>query len=320
MAVERSKYLTIVVMSEGGRAALRLEVPRWFKTALCATALLVAYAVGFAGWQLHGRFGLGGPQLMVEKLDWLRERFCIYEHAAMAKPAPTRREIERKLARERADRLSLGDRPSAVTLLLGVVSPEQRAEAERGRLGDGSLTWPVRDGYFGRGYGSGAGGYHLAIDIAGEPGAEVVAAAPGLVGYAGKELSGYGNVVLIIHPGGRVTLYAHNRKNLVIAGERVAQGQPIAELGSTGRSMGPHLHFELKHAGRNCDPLPLMKQKGAASLTMPAVATVAWPAQAERPEAVRCAPRRMHPQSEQDEGADTDLEEPVALHVNVNPG
>jgi murein DD-endopeptidase MepM/ murein hydrolase activator NlpD len=242
----------------------------------------------------------------------------------MGKPAPTRREIERKLARERAERLGLGDRPSAVTLLLGVVSPEQRDEAERGRIGDGSLLWPVRGGYFGRGYGSGQDGYHLAVDISGEPGAEVVAAAPGLVGYSGKELSGYGNVVLIIHPGGRVTLYAHNRKNLVIAGERVTQGQPIAELGSTGRSMGPHLHFELKHAGRNCDPMPLMKMKGATpspNAQMPLFTSIAWAPKAERPEALRCAPRRMHPSSAgEEEGADSDLEEPVALHVSVNPG
>jgi murein DD-endopeptidase MepM/ murein hydrolase activator NlpD len=291
------------------------------KPALLGTALFIAYAVGFIGWQLHGHYGLAGPQLMAERMDWLRERFCIYEHAAMGKPAPSRREIEKNLARARAERLGLGDRPSAVTLLLGVVTPEQRADAELGRIGDGSLTWPVKSGYFGRGYGSGQDGYHLALDISGEPGADVVAAAPGIVGYAGKELSGYGNVVLLIHPGGRVTLYAHNRKNLVIAGERVTQGQQIAELGSTGRSQGPHLHFELKHAGRNCDPIPLMRFKGgsAATANLPRHEPVQWAALAERPEALRCAPRRMHPQAAPDDetDADLDLEQPVAL---IDPG
>ena len=168
----------------------------------------------------------------------------------------------------------------------------------------------MREGWYGRGYGSGAGGYHLAVDINAERGTEVVAAASGIVGYAGRELRGFGNVVLIVHPGGLITLYGHNDRNHVMAGQRVKRGEPIAALGSTGRSMGPHVHFELMHNGRNCDPMPLMATGPASyrnfELTGPALL---WQAGAPRPEGLRCKKRMAHPQHQDDEGGEA---EPLA--------
>ena len=79
-------------------------------------------------------------------------------------------------------------------------------------------------------------------------------AAPGIVAYSGDEVPGYGNMVMVVHPGGWVTMYAHNSANYVVAGERVPAGGVLAELGSTGISRGPHVHFELRHQGKVIDP------------------------------------------------------------------
>jgi hypothetical protein len=129
----------------------------------------------------------------------------------------------------------------------------------------------------------------------------VLAAASGIVGYAGNELSGYGNLVMLIHRGGWITLYGHNKSISVVPGQRVMQGQAIAELGSTGRSMGPHVHFELLYQGRNCDPLPLFRFGGSAQPErLPAVAQAQWLPDHERPEAVRCARRKDHPHPSHD--------------------
>jgi murein DD-endopeptidase MepM/ murein hydrolase activator NlpD len=149
-----------------------------------------------------------------------------------------------------------------------------------------------------RGYGSGEGGYHLAMDIMGEIGWNVRAAAPGIVGYSGDQIKGYGNVVMVIHPGGWVTMYAHNSVNFVVAGEKVPRGGILAEVGSTGISRGPHVHFELIHGGKNCDPAPLFRpgvRHRDGDLAQVDRAT--WKKSSRRPAEVRCAPRRRHPRS-----------------------
>jgi murein DD-endopeptidase MepM/ murein hydrolase activator NlpD len=155
-----------------------------------------------------------------------------------------------------------------------------------------------------RGFGSGENGHHLAVDIDGERGADVLAAAPGIVGYVGHELRGYGNMVLLIHAGGLVTLYGHNQRLYVLPGERVEQGQAIAELGSTGHSMGPHLHFELIHDGRNCDPLALFRPTASdLPARMPAITPSVWQPDQARPDAVRCKRRVPHPHHDEDDAA-----------------
>lgn len=95
--------------------------------------------------------------------------------------------------------------------------------------------------------------YHNGIDFAGKAGSDVVAVAAGVVTWSGKRY-GYGNMVEIDHGNGYVTRYAHNQKNLVQVGDRVSQGQRIALMGSSGRSTGPHVHFEVLHNGRVVNP------------------------------------------------------------------
>lgn len=213
---------------------------------------------------------------------------------------------------ERAERLGLGLFKTAAKLLQG--RPEEAWVSAVGAEGwAGTLRFPVPGGYVTRGFGSGKSGYHQAIDVAGEVGSKVRAAAGGLVGYAGNQVSGYGNLVILIHPGGFVTMYAHNRKNLVLAGQRVRRNAVIAELGSTGRSMGPHVHFELLWNGQNCDPAPLFRPAGLRKNGAPfAPVQSAWKQPHKKPKALRCGVRKHHPDYVRKPGAqepDVDADE-----------
>lgn len=109
--------------------------------------------------------------------------------------------------------------------------------------------WPAR-GVLTSGFGWRWGRMHKGIDVAAPIGTPVVAAAGGVVVTAGWNSGGYGNLVEIQHPDGSLTLYAHNNRLLVRPGQQVEQGQQIAEMGSTGFSTGPHVHFEIHPAGR----------------------------------------------------------------------
>jgi murein DD-endopeptidase MepM/ murein hydrolase activator NlpD len=106
---------------------------------------------------------------------------------------------------------------------------------------------------------TGRNAHHKGIDFAGPAGSEVVAVASGVVTYA-KDRFGYGKTVEINHGNGYVTRYAHNQRALVQPGETVQKGQAIALMGSTGRSTGPHLHFEVLRNGRAVDPMSFVRQ------------------------------------------------------------
>jgi lipoprotein NlpD len=101
--------------------------------------------------------------------------------------------------------------------------------------------------------------FHGGIDISGEPGTPIVAAADGMVTFSGRGPDGYGNVVRLDHSKGLVTFYAHNERNMVRQGERVRRGQTIALMGDTGRTSGTHLHFEVHQHGRPVDPLSWLR-------------------------------------------------------------
>jgi murein DD-endopeptidase MepM/ murein hydrolase activator NlpD len=96
------------------------------------------------------------------------------------------------------------------------------------------------------------------INIAAPVGAPVKASAAGVVAYAGNELRGFGNMVLLRHADGWVTAYAHNSSLLVKKGDKVSQGQTIARVGSSGNVESPQLHFELRQGTKAVDPLKVL--------------------------------------------------------------
>ena len=112
-----------------------------------------------------------------------------------------------------------------------------------------ALSWPLK-GVITTRFGKKHGRAHDGIDIAAARGEPVSSAAAGKVLYSDRH-GGYGNLVVIQHDGGLVTVYAHNLKNLVKKGQSVRLGQKIALVGDSGKASGPHLHFEVR---RGADP------------------------------------------------------------------
>jgi murein DD-endopeptidase MepM/ murein hydrolase activator NlpD len=119
---------------------------------------------------------------------------------------------------------------------------------------------PVANGFISSYFGEradpfdGREAFHKGVDFAGAPGSNVTAVAAGIVTWAG-ERSGFGKLVEINHGDGFVTRYAHNERTLVTVGQTVKRGAAVALMGSTGRSTGPHVHFEVLRNGRQVDPL-----------------------------------------------------------------
>ena len=124
------------------------------------------------------------------------------------------------------------------------------------RAGSGKFLWPA-DGQIASRFGTKSGGLkNDGINIAAPAGSPVRATADGTVAYAGNELQAYGNLVLIRHENGWMSAYAHNQELNVARGDRVRQGQMIAQVGQTGNVPGPQVHFELRTGkGRPVDPL-----------------------------------------------------------------
>ena len=121
-----------------------------------------------------------------------------------------------------------------------------------------AFLWPVR-GRLVSGFGTKPGGlFNDGINIAAPRGTKVAAAANGVVAYAGNELRGYGNLLLIRHAGGWMTAYAHNDVILVRRGDVVKRGQAIAQVGDTGSVTTPQLHFEIRRGARAVNPKKLL--------------------------------------------------------------
>lgn len=119
---------------------------------------------------------------------------------------------------------------------------------------------PVLSGYISSYFGermdpfNGEEAFHKGLDFASDAGTDVLAVGQGVVTWAGPR-EGYGVLVEVNHGNGYVTRYAHNSRVMVSAGDTVQRGQAIAVVGSTGRSTGPHVHFEVLKEGRQIDPM-----------------------------------------------------------------
>lgn len=117
------------------------------------------------------------------------------------------------------------------------------------------FDWPVDRARLTRGYRLVGRRPHLGIDLAGPRKTPVMSAHPGMVIYVGRDFRGFGKMILIESGNGWATLYAHLDEFLVSEGQKVGVGEPIALMGNTGRSTGPHLHFEIRKDKGPVDPL-----------------------------------------------------------------
>lgn len=215
----------------------------------------------------------------------VRDAYARYSDGPRSVPRP------RGAALARATQLGLGTRDAATQLLTR--APDQRwIDAARGRR-HRTLLWPVDGARFGRGFGFTRRERrelrHEGIDVAAPTGAEVRAVADGIVAYADNGVRGFGNCVIIVHANGWVSLYAHLSRATVQPGWRAVRGERIGLVGATGIARGPHLHFELRTAGRTRDPEPLFAEiPFRQRSTSPRLATATPAANARTHDRSRC--------------------------------
>ncbi len=172
--------------------------------------------------------------------------------AAHAEPAMTGglASLEQQLAQLA---FQVGSREQQLAML------ESQVTAEATRSEKFIAGRPVKKGWLSSRFGlrtdpfKGTQAWHQGVDFAGKEGAEVIAVGGGIITRVDHQ-PGYGKLIEISHGDGFVTRYAHNKSNLVEVGDVVSKGQVIALMGSTGRSTGPHVHFEVLHGGVAQDP------------------------------------------------------------------
>jgi murein DD-endopeptidase MepM/ murein hydrolase activator NlpD len=184
----------------------------------------------------------------------------VYRIARMYTVSPTRLMLANGLSNPR--QLEVGQiliiPQNGRTLTANLPAPWPLARADR------QFAWPVIAGLVSSPFGLRNGVMHDGVDIVAGAGTAVRAADDGTVIFVGH-LRGYGNAVILQHSGGYVTVYGHNRRNLVRYGAEVVRGQAIAELGSTGRATGPNLHFEVRFRGQPQNPLAYLPAPSEAS-------------------------------------------------------
>jgi murein DD-endopeptidase MepM/ murein hydrolase activator NlpD len=142
-------------------------------------------------------------------------------------------------------------------------APPPRAGGEPPVVDEAGFIWPVNGDVISEFGAKGSGLVNDGINIAASRGTPVRAAESGVVAYAGNELRGFGNMLLIKHADGWVTAYAHTEELLVNRGERVGKGQVIARVGSTGSVSRPQLHFEMRQGKKPVDPLHYLRRPNA---------------------------------------------------------
>lgn len=156
---------------------------------------------------------------------------------------------------KKASNLKIGDQvnlPRTTSRIAVAASSVQPSRSITARF-----AWPIK-GTITSTYGWRSSGFHHGLDVAGDLGDPVKASTGGVVSFTGN-MGLYGNTVMIDHTGGMQTLYAHLQTIKVKSGDRVMRGDVIASVGSTGRSTGPHLHFEIRRGSERYDPLVYLR-------------------------------------------------------------
>jgi murein DD-endopeptidase MepM/ murein hydrolase activator NlpD len=192
----------------------------------------------------------------------------------IAAPAPTKKKKaplalpeEEETAQADADEeQAIGETETAAAKkTVAEEEPEQQEASAPAAVNGLTLRWPVKGKVIST-FGNKPNGLkNEGINIAVPEGTEVRAAGAGVVAYAGNELKGYGNLVLIRHPGGYVTAYAHAKSLKVKRGDQVKRGDVIALAGQTGAVNSPQLHFEVRKGATALDPLKFVTSVTASN-------------------------------------------------------
>ncbi len=202
---------------------------------------------------------LGQKVMKLAKMD--PDEFNFSNPPALGGPAEGENEIKINFDGVIDDMFKLlDDREQQLTVLENVLMTTHMAEetSPEGR--------PIKRGWISSFFGkrtnpfTGKTEMHKGMDFAGKMGSKVYAVAGGVVTWSGPRY-GYGNLVEISHGNGYVTRYGHNASNLVMVGEAVKKGQVVSLMGSTGRSTGPHVHFEVLKKGKRVDPLKFVQAR-----------------------------------------------------------
>jgi murein DD-endopeptidase MepM/ murein hydrolase activator NlpD len=177
--------------------------------------------------------------------------------AAPAKPAPIAAASKAAPPAPANPRVALNEPPASARIATPTPTIETESGAGEAAPGTPSFRWPVR-GRIISGFGPRNGQQNDGIDLSVPEGTSVKAADDGVVAYAGNELKGYGNLVLVRHQNGYVTAYAHASELMVKRGDTVKRGQIIARSGQTGNVTAPQLHFEIRKGKVPVDPVQFL--------------------------------------------------------------
>jgi murein DD-endopeptidase MepM/ murein hydrolase activator NlpD len=217
--------------------------PRWFVALLCP--VLFAACAGPDRVAVEERSverpipiqspAVGGATYVVKRGETL---FAIARRHGI-----TAQELQQLNRIDDPSQLEIGDR---LLLPRGVPHAPQSATVKS------PYIWPLAGFTVTSAFGE-RGGRHKGMDLHAKKGTPIRAIAPGTVYFSGRK-TGYGKVVIVQHANNVRSLYAHNKKNKVKAGDRVTRGQTIATVGKSGNASGYHLHFEYVRAGRQLDP------------------------------------------------------------------
>ena len=281
-------YAFIVAQTSRSRSRIRrISIhKRWLKLAACASALVVCAALyglfGLYREATHLRVRQENERLRVEterqrqQLQQLKGRVEAIEDASrrLAEMSGVA-EGGAEAARGSGGPLVLMDEAGMAAVEARAAQLETELRTYEAALREKSHVpsiWPVEgeitDSFGGRRnpFGGGSYEFHSGQDINAERGAAVVSAAAGTVVFAGWH-GGYGQLITIDHGGGLTTRYAHLLKMEVSVGQQVGRGQLIGQVGSTGRSTGPHLHYEVRLNDESVNPRTYMSAHGEGTMT-----------------------------------------------------
>ncbi len=221
---------------------------------------------------LGQKIRIPGAKKTIEK-PVVDDQVAAVEDVPVAKPKPIRKKAPLSLAEEEDTTAentdgeeAIGEVPKQVAVAKPKIKPQPAEVADATPVVPGmNLRWPLK-GKVISGFGAKPDGLkNEGINIAVPEGTSVRAADGGVVAYAGNELKGYGNLVLIRHPGGYVTAYAHAKELFVKRGDKVARGDVIAKAGQTGAVTSPQLHFEVRKGATALDPMKFISSSTASN-------------------------------------------------------